>query len=253
MYQLYKYYFFVVGIMFIYAIYYRLKYKKERIIKENFEDPEPENKQTITELQKEKDELLSSVKKDINIMDNNLYVDNVEKSKKMLYEEEQDKIEDYKKAYEKYNEEEKIKATNIDLLDMGNKIESGIMDLTYKIYNLIDKSNAEDAKYSSIANNEDNSILNKPAAIENFTLKTRPDSKTPQYEINKNKNNNKVKNKKYTNYFDYVFSVINDIFLYVVNYSTRITGIELDENNMMPAGLLLILISGSLFFIDISS
>ncbi len=97
MYQLYKYYFFVVGIMFIYAIYYRLKYKKESIIKENFEDPEPENKQTITELQKEKDELLSSVKKDINIMDNNLYVDNVEKSKKMLYEEEQDKIEDYKK------------------------------------------------------------------------------------------------------------------------------------------------------------
>lgn len=307
MYQLYKYYLFAVILTFIYVLYYRLKYKKNitssQTTKEYFDNLSNSNdldnlnnlnnekgneasgeNNELQKLQNEKTELLNSIKTDINILDNNLYENEVKKSKKILYEQEKDKLTDYIDAYKKYNETQKIKATNIDLLDVGNKIESGIIDLTYKIYNVINNANANMNKNENNENNKNNNNnnpdknnnmnrnLNNANNLNNKNKLIKTNEKFNN--VNDNENNDKntnntndndktydkfdfkrktKKNKKYNNYVEYVFNIMLEIYEYIVIYAVNILGIELTEDNMIPSGILLIIIASGLFFIDLSS
>jgi len=214
---------------------------------------------------------------------------NIDKSKDDKLSEDV-RIKAYNKAYQRYLDIKKENVTNIDLLSVGEDIESGMINLLEEVGNTwsgkknesivenfrnksSNKSSSVSAlnNYVSTLNNNNATSNNNNATSNNNNATSNNDtslnkSVTLNQRLNKvmgNENNtdNNTKNNKgngsITDFVDYTLKTIQS---FMDNYGTvylgkfkNIANVITKEENMVPAGVLLIIISMGLYFIDISS
>ena len=214
---------------------------------------------------------------------------NIDKSKDDKLSEDV-RIKAYNKAYQRYLDIKKENITNIDLLSVGEDIESGMINLLEEVgntwsgkknesivENFRNKSSNKSSSVSALNNyvstlnnnnatsNNDNATSNNDNATSNNDTSLNK-SVTLNQRLNKvmgNENNtdNNTKNNKgngsITDFVDYTLKTIQS---FMDNYGTvylgkfkNIANVITKEENMVPAGVLLIIISMGLYFIDISS
>ncbi len=200
---------------------------------------------------------------------------NIDKSKDDKLSEDV-RIKAYNKAYQRYLDIKKENITNIDLLSVGEDIESGMINLLEEVgntwsgkknesivENFRNKSSNKSSSVSAL-NNYVSTLNNNNATSDNDTSLNK--SVTLNQRLNKvmgNENNtdNNTKNNKgngsITDFVDYTLKTIQS---FMDNYGTiylgkfkNIANVITKGENMVPAGVLLIIISMGLYFIDISS
>lgn len=200
--------------------------------------------------------------------DNTRYKEEIAKTYKELAVAEDSKLQAYNRAFNDYLDAQRTNKLNVNIADIGNSIEDGIIDIFQTIGEKTAKPSSSEARI--------NTTIVKPSmsqdaedVIESFVV----DSEGDDSKLNKNKNKKRYstnstnsKNKENfegtsENILLYVLEVVSDfitnfdtsrITYYMQNYKD-IVNILTREENLIPAGVLMVIISMALYFIDITS
>ena len=231
------------------------------------------------------------------------YQEEIKKTYKELGNAEDAKLQYYNRAFNNYLDAQRRNNLNVNVADIGNSIEGGIIDIFQSIGNTVKSGGSgRNPPIASKANASANSVAsNKPQQIREsfsnaedddnlgYTISSEDDENPDLIRKEKNyirslnasirdnvydnsnsgvlsasnsKKGNKgsVKEKGSENVFLYVFELISDfianfdvskITYYLRNYQD-IIDILTREDNLIPAGVLMMIIAFSLFFIDIT-
>jgi hypothetical protein len=206
--------------------------------------------------------------------DNTRYKEEIAKTYKELAVAEDSKLQAYNRAFNDYLDAQRTNKLNVNIADIGNSIEDGIIDIFQTIGEKTAKPTSSETRI--------NTTIVKPSmsqdaedvedVIESFVV----DSEGDDNKLKKNKNKNTYstystnstnsKNKANLegtseNILLYVLEVVSDfitnfdtsrITYYMQNYKD-IVNILTREENLIPAGVLMVIISMALYFIDITS
>ena len=200
--------------------------------------------------------------------DNTRYKEEIAKTYKELAVAEDSKLQAYNRAFNDYLDAQRTNKLNVNIADIGNSIEDGIIDIFQTIGEKTAKPSSSETRI--------NTTIVKPSmsqdaedVIESFVV----DSEGDDSKLNKNKNKKRYstnstnsKNKENfegtsENILLYVLEVVSDfitnfdtsrIIYYMQNYKD-IVNILTREENLIPAGVLMVIISMALYFIDITS
>lgn len=232
-----NFYIIIIGLLVIYSIYYQIKYKQPI---EKFK-PQPQPR-------KKKFNKLKKSKKQIEKFDdfNKQYDENIEKLKKIQRDEEDKDLRKYNEALTKYMEFEKNKKLSINLLDIGNSLESGLADLTTEIGDKLNPA-PEQFKGHPVKTMELKTNRFTRSKIDNTEL-------VEGFRDNKNEKNDDNGIIKYvldtTQY--YTKTAYDEYGKTAMDKFTDVTGIMIKDEYLIPSGILMITIGFGLFFIDIS-
>jgi hypothetical protein len=193
-----------------------------------------------------------------------LYKEELKKTRKELALAEDAKLRAYNTAFNNYLEAQRKNKLNLNVVDIGNSIEGGIIDIFQSISGIKDSYSDPDsasapksAPKSAIITDTPIALPEKIDVIEGFISSDNSNSNR------KNKSKQKITRKEkfadsnsssesYDNIISYSLDTISNLLVYLKNYH-EIFDIITKEDNMIPAGVLMIIISMALYFIDITS
>jgi hypothetical protein len=193
-----------------------------------------------------------------------LYKEELKKTRKELALAEDAKLRAYNTAFNNYLEAQRKNKLNLNVVDIGNSIEGGIIDIFQSISGIKDSDSDPDsasapksAPKSAIITDTPIALPEKIDVIEGFISSDNSNSNR------KNKSKQKITRKEkfadsnsssesYDNIISYSLDTISNLLVYLKNYH-EIFDIITKEDNMIPAGVLMIIISMALYFIDITS
>ena len=228
-------------------------------------------------------------------LENDSYLKEMGNLQKQFRDHENSKLVDYNQALSDTLEEKKKDRYNINLLNIGNRIENGLVSFTQDIGEVIngekDYKDLIPKKENSNSNSNSNSNIKESFVSQSGNRRRKEialistygnealddyfgvdgsvglDKEYPGIEgftnnNNNNNNNKKNKNKKNKNepldivrdFLQYLFDTTKDV---VSNLSGEmgndLLNLLLKDENMISAGIILLIISVGLYFIDISS
>jgi hypothetical protein len=198
--------------------------------------------------------------------DNTRYKEEIAKTYKELALAEDSKLQAYNRAFNDYLEAQRLNKLNVNIADIGNSIEGGILD----IFQTIQSRNSSVSKV--IPDTTPTTTATVTPTISTNTFKdVKPSVSKGAEDIiegfvvvdeETNKKNKKKQNDSSSeNILLYILEVITDfitnfdtsrITYYLQNYKDLVN-ILTREENLIPAGVLMMIISMSLYFIDITS
>lgn len=206
--------------------------------------------------------------------DNTRYKEEIAKTYKELAVAEDSKLQSYNRAFNNYLDAQRNNKLNVNIADVGNSIEGGIIDIFQtigaKTFNTTSSTSSNNTIDSEQNQSYSNSKVNyvKPSIskgtediIESFVVNSENDAnKLQKYKRKYNKNKADDEDTS-ENILFYILAVVSDfitnfdtsrITYYMQNYKD-IINILTHEENLIPAGVLMVIISMSLYFIDITS
>ena len=236
-------------------------------------------------------------------LENDSYLKEMGNLQKQFRDHENSKLVDYNQALSDTLEEKKKDRYNINLLNIGNRIENGLVSFTQDIgggingekdyKDLIPKKENSNSNSNSNSNNNSNSNSNSNSNIKESFVSQSGNRRRKEIAListygnealddyfgvdgsvgldkkyrglegftNNNNNNNNKKNKNKNEPLDIVKDFLQYLFDTTKDVVSNLSGemgndllnLLLKDENMISAGIILLIISVGLYFIDISS
>jgi hypothetical protein len=193
--------------------------------------------------------------------DNTRYKEEIAKTYKELALAEDAKLQAYNRAFNNYIETQRLNKLNVNIADLGNSIEGGILDIL---------QNINTTKYTD-TDTDTEKLKNKGSTKLKTSEFVSPSISTGAEDVIESfisTNNAKTTSESESesestseNILLYMLEVVSNfitnfdtskITYYLQNYND-IINILTREENLIPAGVLMVIISMSLYFIDITS
>jgi hypothetical protein len=186
--------------------------------------------------------------------DNTRYKEEIAKTYKELAAAEDSKLQAYNRAFNEYLEAQRLNKLNVNIADIGNSIEGGIIDIFQSIHtkaNANSNANSNKPKKKIVTSSKVNDAVSSEDIIESFVVSEEEGISSKQIKTGTESENILL----------YILEVVSNfitnfdsskITYYLQNYKD-IVNILTREENLIPAGVLMLVIAFSLFFIDITS
>lgn len=181
------------------------------------------------------------------------YKNEISKLEDQFRKQENSKLIAHNKALSDYLDSQKKENYNINLLDIGTQVQDGLVNLFEGLNNVI----SEEEGFVGTDSRRDILCRNIDAADGSYDVQTCTKDKFEAFS-----NSNNTKNRKNTQdsmdkaigFFQYTFDSVLELFGYLSGKTGQsIIGILLRGDNLIASGIIMLIVSIGLYFIDISS